>query len=270
MTHLDEGQLRAVLDDELNDAEAGSARVHLGGCDECSQLLARIDARSVTAREAIATLDVPAPVAGAREAVLARVRGTSPSSERPVSGEARKVSASWAPFHLTLKRAAAIVLLLTGLAATLPGSAVRAWMVSGWTVAMEMFTGAESAAPPGAAELAASGQESDVAGVQFEVTAEPLRIVLARIESGSLVVVRFIEGTRAAFSGSDVRFRRTADGRFEDPGGSGTIRIDVPRTVADASLWVNERIYLTVDGDRIDATGPIEAQAQEEISFRVR
>ena len=268
MTHLDEGQLRALLDDELNDAEAGSARVHLRGCDECAQLLARIDARNVTAREAIAILDVPAPAGGAREAVLARVRGTSSSSERPVSSEARKVSA-WAPFHLPLKRAAAIVLLLTGLAAALPGSAVRAWMVSGWRVAVETFTGAESGVQP-AAELATSGQESDVAGVQFEVTDEPLRIVLAQIESGSLVVVRFIEGTRAAFSGSDARFRRTADGRFEVTGGSGTIRIDVPRTVADASLWVNERIYLTVDGDRIDVTGPIEAQAPEEISFRVR
>ena len=265
MTHLDEGQLRALLDDELNEAEAGSARVHLGGCDECSQLLASIGARSVTARQAIAILDVPAPEAGAREAVLTRVRETSSSSERPGPSQA----GAWAPFHLTLKRAAVIVLLLTGLSAALPGSAVRAWMVSGWTVAVEMFTGTESGAQP-AAELATSGQESDVAGVEFEVTDEPLRIVLAQIESGSLVVVRFVEGTRAAFSGSDVRFRRTADGRFEVTGGSGTIRIDVPRTVADASLWVNERIYLTVDGDRIAATGPIEAQAPEEISFRVR
>ena len=162
------------------------------------------------------------------------------------------------------------MLLLTGLAAALPGSAVRAWMVSRWTVAVEMFTGTESGAQPAAAEPATSGQESDVAGVEFEVTDEPLRIVLAQIESGSLVVVRFVEGTRAALSGSDARFRRTADGRFEVTGGSGTIRIDVPRTVADASLWVNERIYLTVDGNRIDATGPIEAQTPEEISFRVR
>lgn len=268
MTHLDEGRLRALLDDELNDAEAGSARVHLGGCDQCAQLLARIDARSVTAREAIAILDVPAPAGGAREAVLARVRGMSSSSEPPVSSEPSQAG-PWAPVHLTLKRAAVIVLLLTGLAAALPGSAVRAWMVSGWTVAVEMFTGAESRAQP-AAKLATSGQESGVAGVEFEVTDEPLRIVLAQIESGSLVVVRFVEGTRAALSGSDARFRRTADGRFEVTGGSGTIRIDVPRTVADASLWVNERIYLTVDGDRIDATGPIEAQTPEEISFRVR
>lgn len=266
MTHLDEGQLRALLDDELSDAEAGLARVHLGGCDECAQLLARIDARSVTAREAIAILDVPAPAARTREAVRARVRGASSSSERSVPRDA----GAWAPFHLTLKRAAVIALLLTGLAAALPGSAVRAWMVSGWRVAVEMVTGAESGAQPAAAELATSGQESDVAGVQFEVTDEPLRIVLAQIEAGSLVVVRFIEGTRAAFSGSDVRFRRTADGHFEVTGGSGIIRIDVPRTVADASLRVNERIYLTVAGDRIDATGPIEAQAPEEISFRVR
>ncbi|MCH7562442.1 MAG: hypothetical protein IH968_01350 [Gemmatimonadetes bacterium] len=269
MTHLDDGQLRALLDDELNDAEAGSARVHLGGCDECAQLLARIEAQGVTAREAIAILDVPAPAAGARQAVLARVRGTSSSSERPVPSEPSE-AVSWAPFYLTLKRAAVIVLLLTGLAAALPGSAVRAWMVSRWTVAVEMFTGTESGAQPAAAELATSGQESDVAGVEFEVTDEPLRIVLAQIESGSLVVVRFVEGTRAALSGSDARFRRTADGRFEVTGGSGTIRIDVPRTVADASLWVNERIYLTVDGNRIDATGPIEAQTPEEISFRVR
>ena len=265
MTHLDEGQLRALLDDELNEAEAGSARVHLGACDECSQLLASIGARSVTARQSIAILDVPAPAVGAREAVLARVSETSSNSEGPVPSHA----GAWAPFHLTLRRAAVIVLLLTGLAAALPGSALRAWMVSGWTVAVEMFTSTESGAQP-AAELATSGQESDVAGVEFEVTDEPLRIVLAQIESGSLVVVRFVEGTRAAFSGSDVRFRRTADGRFEVTGGSGTIRIDVPRTVADASLWVNERIYLTVDGDRIDATGPIEAQSLEEISFRVR
>ena len=268
MTHLDEGQLRALLDDELSDAEAGVARVHVGGCDECAQLLARVDTQGVAAREAIAILDVPAPAARAREAVLARVHGTSSSSERPIPREASV--GAWAPFHLTLKRAAVIVLLLTGLAAALPGSAVRAWMVSGWRVAVEAFTGAESGAQPATTELATSGQESDEAGVQFEVTDEPLRIVLTQIEPGSLVVVRFIEGRRAAFSGSDARFRRTADGRFEVTGGSGTIRIDVPRTLAGASLRVNERIYLTVAGDRIDATGPIEAQTPEEISFRVR
>lgn len=266
MTHIDEGRLRALLDEELDDVEAREARTHLGGCEECVQLLAGMDAGRALAEEAIALVDVPAPVASARAAVMARVNESSPITPLPTSRDSR----SWTPFHLTLRRAAVIALLLTGLAAALPGSAVRAWMVSGWRVAVEMLAGAEPEAQPATAELSTSGQESDVAGVLFEVTDGPLRIVLAEIETGSLVVVRFIDGTRAAFSGSDARFHRTADGRFEVTGGSGTIRIDVPRTVADASLRVNERIYLTVTGDGMDAIGPIEAQAPQEISFRVR
>ena len=140
-------------------------------------------------------------------------------------------------------------------------------MVSGWRAAVELLD--NDSAPP-APESASAAQETGAPGVQFEITGAPLHIVLSQIESGSLVVVRFVDGNQATFSGADARFRRTADGRLEVMGGSGTIHIDIPRAVSSASLRVNERIYLTTNGDEVDMTGPIEAQTPEGISFRVR
>lgn len=262
MTHLDEGQLRALLDDEPGDAE-GATRTHLSGCRECSDSLALIDARRAAVRSAIAALDVPPPLAEAREAVMARVRGAASESSQAGSSRAR----AWAGIQLILRRAAVIVLLLTGLSAALPGSAVRAWVVSGWRAAVEFFDGDDSRS---AREPVSAVQESGAAGVQFEITGAPLHIVLSQIESGSLVVVRFVDGNQATFSGADTRFRRMADGRLEVMGGSGTIHIDVPRAVSSASLRVNEHIYLTMNGDEVDVTGPVEARTPGEISFRVR
>ena len=39
MSHLDEGQIHALLDGELTPAERSQAEEHLGGCAECRQLL---------------------------------------------------------------------------------------------------------------------------------------------------------------------------------------------------------------------------------------
>lgn len=262
MTHLDEGRLRALLDDELGDVE-GATRTHMKGCRECSDSLALIEACRSAAQSAIAILDVQPPLVEAREAVMARVRSAASEPGQAESSHAR----AWAGIRLTLRRAAVIVLLLTGLSAALPGSAVRAWMLSGWRAAVEFFDDDHAPSTP---ESASAVQEPGAAGVQFEITGAPLHIVLSLIESGSLVVVRFVDGNQATFSGADAGFRRTADGRLEVMGGSGTIHIDIPRAVSSASLRVNERIYLTMNGDAVDVTGPIEAQTPEEISFRVR
>jgi len=260
--HLDEGQLKALLDDELDDSSEESSRTHLDGCAECSDLLAQVEVRHGAVRSAVGILDVPPPVDAARETVRARVFGATPDAPRQTR--------SWAGAHLTLRRAAVIALLLTGLSAALPGSAVRAWMVSGWRTVVELFDGTEAPTTPIASESVPAEQEPGEAGVQFEIVDAPLNIVLSQIESGSLVVVRFVDGNQAAFSGVNARFRRTADGRFEVTGGSGIIRIDVPNTVTDAVLRVNERMYLSMVGDAVELSGPIETQAPEEISFRVR
>ena len=260
--HLDDGQLRALLDDELDHSGTGSARTHLDGCAECSDLLTQIDAGHTAVRNAIAILDVTPPLNAARETVRAQVFGKTPDAPEAASNR----TATRANVHFTLRRAAVIALLLTGLSAALPGSAVRAWMVSGWRAVVEMIDTTE--APPTSGSVNAAQQPGE-AGVRFEIADAPLDLVLRQIESGSLVVVRFVDGGRAAFNGTDARFRRTADGHFEVTGGSGTIRIDLPRTVTDAVIRVNERIYLTMAGGEINLSGPSEVRGSEEISFRV-
>ena len=35
MSHLDDGRLRALMDEELGDEDAGAVRLHLEDCDAC-------------------------------------------------------------------------------------------------------------------------------------------------------------------------------------------------------------------------------------------
>ena len=76
MSHLDEGQIHALLDGELTPAERSQAEEHLGGCAECRQLLVEAKTFFAEADRLVGSV-VPTPVRAASE-TPAPARTTSP------------------------------------------------------------------------------------------------------------------------------------------------------------------------------------------------
>ena len=263
MTHLDDGRLHALMDEELDNADALAVRLHLEACDACKHRMAELEERSALVARALDQLDTAAPTAGARDAVLARVGSLSSAQT-----QARE-------FRMPLARAAILVLFLGGVLATaLPASPVRGWIAAGWALATDLFDSQNDSGTPGPAEEATTqdgvgAQSGARAGVRLDATDEDIAIVLRGISSGTLIVVRMTPGGGAGAFADDPATFRTSEGRIEVIGASGRVLVDLPEDAVSASIEVNGGIYLRKEGDRIDVTGPIEARFDEEIRLRV-
>jgi len=88
MSHVDDGQLNALLDGELSATEAREVETHVASCAECARRLAEARAFLTEAGELLASLDLPqaalpaAPVAAAvlPEGLVAPIaRGPAPA-----------------------------------------------------------------------------------------------------------------------------------------------------------------------------------------------
>ena len=285
MSHLDDGRLRALMDEELGDADAGAVRLHLEDCDACRHRMVELEGRATLVAQALGHLDTAAPTAGARAAVLERI-GSRPREERvgptrPVASVEHAESKGRAGgLRTPLARAAILVLFLGGgLVTALPASPVRGWIAAGWARATELFDSQDEAGTPaGPTEEATpqtpgggvGTQRGTPAGVRLDATGEEISIVLRGVGAGTSIVVRLVPGGEAGAFADDPATFRTAEGRIEVIGAADRVFVDLPQDAAAASIEVNGGIYLTKQGDRIDVTGPIEARTTEEIHLRVR
>ncbi len=284
MSHLDDGRLRALIDEELGDADAGAVQLHLEDCDACRQRMVELEGRATLVAQALGQLDTAAPTAGARAAVLERV-GSSPREKpvgptRPVASVEHAESKGRArALRTPFARAAILVLFLgTGVVTALPASPVRGWIAAGWARAADLFDSPDDAGTPaGPTEEATpipdggvGTQSSASAGVRLDAAGEEISIVLRGIGAGTLIVVRLVPGGEAGAFADDPATFRTAEGRIEVIGAADRVFVDLPQDAAAASIEVNGGIYLRKEGDRIDVTGPIEARTTEEIHLRVR
>ena len=285
MSHLDDGRLRALMDEELGDADAGALRLHLEDCDACRDRMAELEERSTLVVQALGLLDTAAPSAGARDAVLERI-GSSPGEQRvgptrPVASVQHAGSKRGATaLRTSLARAAILVLFLgVGVVTALPASPVRGWIAAGWARAADLFDSQDEAgtpvgpteeATPSTPDGSVGTQNGTPAGVRLDATPGEISIVLRGIGSGTLIVVRLVPGGEAGAFADDPATFRTAEGRIEVIGAADRVLVDLPQDAAAASIEVNGGIYLRKEGDRIDVTGPIEARTTEEIHLRVR
>ncbi len=285
MAHLDDGRLRALMDEELGDADAGAAQLHLEDCDACRHRLVELEERAALVAQALGQLDATAPTGRARDAVLERIvtstRGERVGPTLPVTAEQRLGSESRArALRTPLARAAVLVLLLgAGVVTALPASPVQGWIAAGWARATDLFDSPDDAGTPVGATGEASPpppdggvgpQRGTLAGVRLDATGEELSIVIRGIGPGALIVVRLVPGREAGAFADDPATFRTSQGHIEVIGAEDLVFVDLPRNAATASIEVNGGIYLTKEGDRIDATGPVEARTTEEIHLRVR
>lgn len=289
MTHLDDGRLRALMDDELSEADLGAVRLHLEDCEPCRLRTAELEGRRTLVARALGLLDTAAPTAGALTAVLERIRslpaGEGVGPTEPVATAAVATAEHPGPrsrargFRKPLARAAMLVLFLGAAVVTgLPASPVRGWIAAGWARAADLFAAPDDAVtpvgPPGEAEPptpdgGGGAQDGTLAGVRLDATGREISIVLRGIAPGSLIVVRWVSGGEAGAFADDPATFGTAQGRIEVIGVENLVFVDLPLEAASASIEVNGGIYLTRVGERIEVTGPIVARTTEEIHLRV-
>ncbi|HSG48801.1 MAG TPA: hypothetical protein VLA43_13355 [Longimicrobiales bacterium] len=251
MTHLDEGQLLAVRDDESLDE-------HLAGCALCREGLDALRSRREVVSGALAALDTPTDLAAARARIRQRV--SDQAARAPGVTPLRPRKALW-----SLSRAAGLLLVTAAGLSALPGSPVRGWLAQ--VLAPDAPAARTEAVTAPASE--ATPAEAEATGVRLAVARGPLRVVVVGAEAGSEIRVRWVPGSDAAvFAPVGSRFT-SGDGRLEARVTSGTVRVELPRGVFPVSLEVGGRIYLRSTDAGLDVSGPVTEQSASEIVFRI-
>jgi len=96
MSHLDEGQLTALLDHELTAAERSVAEAHLMTCEECRRLLDEVKALATEADGLVTAIELPPS------------RPLAPLAATPVAASPRRRTA-WTPRWRTVAWAASVL-----------------------------------------------------------------------------------------------------------------------------------------------------------------
>jgi len=250
MTHLDEGRLLAVRDEELHD-------LHLSECASCREALEEARARGGVVSRALATLESPTDLEAARAIVRERVAVQAARNSGAIPLRPRRAQVLWS----ASKVAGLLMITAAGLSA-LPGSPVRTWIAG-----LVERSGPEGRAGPATPSSLTVGAEAT--GIRLAVASGPLRVVVVGAEPGAELRVRWVPGADAAvFAPVGSRFT-SGEGRIEARVVSGTVRIELPRGVVSVSLEVGGRIYLRTTDAGLDVPGPMVERTDSEIVFRI-
>lgn len=247
MDHMNEGLLQAIIDGELDDDSEGVR--HVAGCEACAAALERQRERGERVARALALLDTPAPLERARSRV------------------SREVARRRQRTHWHLARAAILVLGFAGvLSAAIPGSPVRQWLVAGWNQLSLRSPGVE--APAASAEMEPEVTAESPAGVSIEALDE-VRVSIRDLPPDAEVSVRLVPGARAGIYSTEGQYR-SGPGTIEVTGPGSEVRVELPRTLARASVLVDGTPYLRKTGDALEVLGPGADTTATEIRFRSR
>ncbi len=253
----DEGLIQAYLDDELSDEDRRGLEDRFDREPRWAEAFRAASARSDELSQALALLDEPPTSDG----VPAWISSLSGRRGRAVAPRNPSASIPWA-------RAAILVLVFGGaMAAGLPGSPVREWL--GRTLGIGGTEPAPVAVAPAAAEAApAVDAGSDEVGVRVSGQAGNIRVEVATLPAGAEVRVRLIDGGAAGvFGPTGTRFR-TSDGRVEVLNPDRVVRVELPRTLGEATITVGGQVYLRKLGPRVEVSGPVSDSTGTEIRFR--
>jgi hypothetical protein len=111
-------------------------------------------------------------------------------------------------------------------------------------------------------------------GVSVEPSEGALRIVLSQAAPDVEITARLVDSDR----GSVLAFGAAAEARFSAAAGTievigvsgGELKVDIPRSVASATIVIDGRTYLTKDGEALRATGALRDSVSTEVVFRVQ
>jgi hypothetical protein len=254
--HPDEGRLRALLDDELDESEASDVLGHLGTCPVCDAAVRKAEEAQVLATALLDALDVAPPT----ERVRARL-----DEHRAEGAHAKQAQRFWVG-RSDLARAALLVLGFSGAvaAAVHPASPVRRWLAPEQAPLV--------IAPAAEPAVTATAEPAREVGVRLVVPSTGVRVSLSGVASGSTIEVAWVEGGSASVYAPEGTSFTTAEalGRIEaQMTDRGSVRIELPRLAARASLVVDGTGYLEKTGERIDFPGPPALVEGPRVSFQV-
>ncbi|MFC1659834.1 anti-sigma factor family protein [Gemmatimonadota bacterium] len=249
--HPDDGLIQAFLDHELDQSGQEQVAAHLEECGACRRNADELQDLLAAATRGLAPLDAEPPT----ELAMASLAGRLGDSAR-----ARLLRAP------SLARAAGIALLLMGGAVSaLPGSPVRRWISSGW----DRLSGGGAVALEETDPSATNRERSpDVeAGAGIGVAGGEVELRILDLPARAEVRVLLVDGDMAGIYGPEGTHFRTEAGRLEAVAPLGGLRVEVPRSAARASVFVNGELYFLKTGDRLEILGPVQDSAAAEIRF---
>lgn len=260
MTHIDDSQLLALLDGELSSGDVDRVRDHLDECGDCRRRYRQLEERSRLFSEEAALLDDTSRLPGWDE-VVKRAGESSPDGGAPVSSPGRV-----APFL----KAAVILLVVTGVAAAIPGSPVDEWIgeaadrLTGW------ISGGSETVDARAPESSVGDRSRSTPGVAVALESGRVTVALSEAAPGTRVEVSLIGGQEAEVEAEGARYR-TGPGRIEAVGASGDrIRIRLPEIASSARILVNgEPAVLLVESGRLRLLLEGRTESASSVSFHV-
>ncbi len=202
-THLNEALLNDAADGTLADGDAGAVRAHLDGCGECAERVRDLRSLLEDARRLSAPIE---PERDLWTGIQARIRAESNEVRFPVrtAGASARVGGWPGP----LRAAAAVALLLTGVAAGLliaraertPGEALATSAAGDQPVPVVTVDG-----PRDLRSAVADEYENPLAELAAELERRRAQLppeAIAEIERNLAIVDRAIDAARAAFDES--------------------------------------------------------------------
>jgi hypothetical protein len=167
-------------------------------------------------------------------------------------------------YRVPLPLAASLAFLITaGALSALPGSPVRSWVADQWG-SSRTASPSEPLALTGPGNQAA---ETDLAGATILPTADGVNLYIRGGSGEAEVIVRLVEGEQAGiFAGEGTRFR-TEEGILEAVDPPGEVRVEIPRGITSATLFVEGRIFLRKTADGLEIPEPYLTRTENEIRF---
>ena len=264
VTHPHEGVLQAYLDGEIESPSRDETRLHLEACERCSESLAELQNMADATSGALTSLDIATPALRASE-LRAAYEARGATTPRPTA-RPRLLGIPF-PSQPWLRAAAVLVVALGVTAAALPGSPVRGWFGTGWqlvsgarsTDAVLTDTTEESLAAPSATE----------AGVRVGAVDGEVLVVLRDLAPGTEFEVLLVDGGQVGvFAGPGSVFS-SRSGVVEVTSPTDEVRIELPRTLARATVEVNGAICLRKIDGRLELVVPAEDSTASTVRFRV-
>jgi anti-sigma factor RsiW len=248
MNHATDGLLLAYHDGEIDGPAEAELRDHLAGCAQCTLELDELRYASGEFRAAMAMTDVSAPMLATRAAIAQRGRRVRTG----MSG---------------LAKAAMLLLAAAGVLTAIPGSPLRLAVESAWQQLFVQQAPGTDVTPPGTA----AAPVPDVRDIRIRpvdgrirvLIEQPLAIdVLVSLADSDVAIVE------RSVIGQDVAFR-SGPGRVVVSGlERGSLRIVIPRSVAEATIEIDGRTYVSKQDGVLHLASPSGTTQGEQVSFR--
>jgi hypothetical protein len=239
MSHFTEGVLQAYLDNEVTADARAHVSAHVSGCTACAARLQELRDFNATFSSALQVADVRAIPAAAL-------------AELQVRANRHAWADRWTRSRSALLRAALFVIGIT--AVTAVGAQV-------WETLQKRE---DQPTQPAQAPVV-----EEVPPPRFAITPKDgrVRVILQGLTSGTNIHVHLTDEEKPGVYVVGEKKFRTAAGEIEVIGGSGDVRVFLPRTLVAASVEVDGRVFVTKDGENLRFLGGAAERIGNELIF---